>query len=72
MLLPIAAAAISYGITMSLPNVYPEGWTESYWPAFLIVMPAIYAVFMVVAWFVPQIRKRLVNWSYLFAAVFFL
>lgn len=72
MLLPLAAAAIAYGITMSLPNVYPEGYEEFYYPLFLIVMSAIYAVFMVVAWFVPALRNKLVHWSYLFAAVFLL
>ncbi len=72
MLLPIAAAAVAYGITMSLPNVYPEGYEESFYPAFLIIMPSIYAVFMIVAWFVPSLRNKLVHWSYLFTAAFLL
>ncbi len=70
MLLPVATVCIAYGLTTTLPNVYPVDYISEYYPPFLLIALGVYALFMVIAWFVPRLRVRLVHYSYLIAAVF--
>lgn len=70
LILPVAAIFIAYGVTLSTPNVYPADYEMEYYPLFLLVMLGIYVVFMLVAVFVPVVRKRMLGWAYLIAALF--
>lgn len=70
MLLPMGAVCLAYGLTNSLPNVYPSDYVEAYYPLFLLVALGVYVALMVVACFTPKLRDRVVHYSYLIAAVF--
>ena len=70
MLLPIPFIMIAYGMTLGLPNIYPEGYVESWYPLFLIVSLVIYILCLLVACFVPKWRNILVKYCYIIAAVY--
>ncbi len=70
MLLPAAGIMIAYGMTNLLPNVYPKGYEMEYYPLFLLVMLAVYAVFFCIACACHAVRKRLVHWSFMLTALF--
>lgn len=70
MLLPIPFIMIAYGMTLGLPNIYPEGYVESWYPLFLIVSLIVYVIAMLIACFVPKWRNILVKYCYLIAAVY--
>lgn len=72
MLLPVAAICIAYGATNGLPNVYPADYAESYYPLFLLVMLGVYAACMAAACFMLTLRRYVVHYAYLIAAVFLL
>ena len=72
MLLPVGAICIAYGVTGTLPNVYPADYVEGYYPLFLLVMLGVYLAVMATACFVPKLRRYAVHYAYLVAAVFLL
>ncbi len=70
MILPIPFMLIALGMTIGLPNVYPAGYEESYYPLFLVVSMVCYGASVVVAVFVPRLRNLIVKYCYLLAAIY--
>ncbi len=70
MILPIPFMLIALGMTLGLPNVYPQGYEEEFYPPFLVVSLAAYGASVVVAVFVPRLRNLMVKYCYLLAAIY--
>ncbi len=72
MLLPLSGILIALGIHLGLPNVYPEGYEpETYWKV-LVGLGGVYLLLLIVACFVPRLRKRLKHFSGILFAFFLL
>jgi NitT/TauT family transport system permease protein len=70
MVFPIGIMLLAYGITMSLPNIYPEGYVMEYYPVFLLVSALTYGISVVIACFIPKLRNIIVKYAYLIAACY--
>ncbi len=70
MILPIPFMLIALGMTLGLPNVYPQGYEEEFYPPFLVVSLVAYGASVVVAVFVPRLRNLMVKYCYLLAAIY--
>ena len=70
MALPLGVILVAYGLTMGLPNVYPAGYEEHYYPVFLVVSFISYGASVVVACFTPKLRNLITYYSFLIAALF--
>ncbi|MEE8721576.1 MAG: ABC transporter permease subunit [Eggerthellaceae bacterium] len=70
MILPIAIILIAYGMTTGMPNIYPTGYVEEYYPLFLVVSFVTYGASVVIACFVAPLRRIIVRYAPLIAAMF--
>ena len=65
MVLPIGIICLMYGVTTTLPNVYPQGYEMKFYPVFLLACLACLIALTTSACFVPRLRDFMVHYSYL-------
>lgn len=72
--LKLATALVAIGAALAfdalLPAVYPEGYVEHYYPAFLRILLVVFLVFSVFSVWFPSVRRKTVHfWGLVIALV---
>lgn len=67
---PVLALLLALALHLTLPNVYPDGYRSSVYPAFLELCLGVYFIFLVLACFKAGLREKMLHYCWLLTAAF--